>query len=110
MKTIKIRFYSNHLQKMVIPNDEIFVGALKDPDMNPMLFTGLKDRAGVEIFEGDILMASQRGRVVVEWINVGARFTARPVNTRFTPIALSTAAARGKVIGSIHENPELLKI
>jgi uncharacterized phage protein (TIGR01671 family) len=55
MRDIKFRFWSNHLQKFVVPDDDIFVGALKDPDMNPMQYTGLKDKNGTLIFEGDIL-------------------------------------------------------
>lgn len=56
MREIKFRFWSNHLGKFVVPNDGIFVGALKDPDMNPMQYTGLKDRNGdKEVYECDII-------------------------------------------------------
>lgn len=55
-REIKFRFWSNHLKKFVKPDDNIFVGALKDPDMNPMQYTGLKDKNGDnEIYECDII-------------------------------------------------------
>lgn len=57
MRELKFRFWSNHLNKFVTPDDSIFVGALKDPDMNPMQFTGINDKHGKGIYEGDVLSA-----------------------------------------------------
>lgn len=67
MREIKFRFWSNHLKRFVVPNDSIFAGALKDPDMNLMQFTGLKDRHGAEIYEGDVVERDSHDIYVVRF-------------------------------------------
>ena len=104
MRTIKFRFYSNHLGKFVTPDDSIFVGALKDPDMNPMQFTGLHDKNGKEIYEGDIVI----GLGVVKWYDKDAKYMLY-FNNGDKPTVELNAAQFSEIIGNIYENPELVK-
>lgn len=72
-----------------------------------MQYTGLKDRNGREIYEGDIVgykwQAVRSELLVVEWsVSDGAYL--------FGGIRTDYAVKYGEVIGNIYENPELLEV
>ena len=66
-------------------------------------FTGLLDKNGKRIFEGDIIRSQSR-LYGVEWVQDG--FGAYDSDGNGGPLSLF--AERYPVIGNIHDNPELL--
>ena len=77
-----------------------------------MQSTGLRDKKGKEIFEGDILDYKGR-KALVRWHGSYASFIYRFVdelqnrNTEWKPLYL--AYMKCEIIGNIYENPELLE-
>lgn len=89
---------------------EIDVGLPKmmydEYDLPLMQYTGLKDKNGVEIYEGDII----EYKTVYEWDRKPIK-RAEVVfeNGMFSPAGMIMDLNRSKIIGNIYENPELLE-
>lgn len=70
-------------------------------------YTGLKDKNGKKIFEGDIFtLGSERILYIVEWIDIGLKGRQ---NGNSSTVGLSYWKNNIEVIGNIHDNPELLE-
>lgn len=68
-------------------------------------YTGLKDKKGVEIYEGDILK-TKNGVCYVIWFD--ASFALKSPGSESIDFEHSSVYELSEIIGNIHENPELL--
>ena len=73
-----------------------------------MQYTGLKDRSGVEIYEGDILLCDGEPMGFIVFENGAFRVDDKTSNQGIAVIN-QERASRLIVGGNIHQNPELLE-
>ena len=129
MREIKFRAWDGELKEMIGPEEVLscsFIGlngewlGLSDllkgeGGFELMQYTGLRDKNGVEIYEGDILKAvdGYTGLIVYRTesaqfvgFNIGKEFTEEEFDTLYTVNGSFNSA---EVIGNRFENPELLE-
>lgn len=92
--------------------------SLEDENATIMQSTGLCDKVGTEVFEGDILevIDEHSWLEVVSYSQDKAMFVTEEINREFkvpeSPLydLFDTNIFKFKVIGNIYENPELLEV
>ena len=89
--------------------DNIFWKMVKDEDMPLMQYTGLKDKNGKEIYEGDIVDGHNDGFGIVVWGSSGWDYEFSDKNIVSMDEVCTWFGNNATIIGNIHENPELLE-
>ena len=111
LREIKFRAFDKE-EKVCVSWDWIkeaeFIYLLDNEDFIPMQYTGLKDKNGVEIYEGDVIQTD--GYAPCEIIYEAPKFMALWKNrNNLTWDLQSFVFDEIEVIGNIYENPELLE-
>ena len=80
----------------------------KFEDIDLMQYTGLKDKNGKEIYEGDIVTL-HNGKYKVIFNTEEARFVLRDDEFEMNIPFTNNNNERMEVLGNVYENPELIK-
>lgn len=116
MREIKFRAWDstrNLMGRVIDVGDRLDREIWQGDDITLMQFTGLKDKNGKEIYEGDVVRGNPLGANnietgIVQWMNDGwfvSDETERDNEKRLHYDFFGSV----EIIGNIYENPELLK-
>jgi len=106
MREVKVRAWHKILKEFVSPSRFLVIdadGRLCNDDVEILQFTGLTDKNGVEIYEGDILEDDEHFYYAISWSDKYHGWYASDIG------GLDELPADSVVIGNIHQHPELLK-
>lgn len=108
MRVIKFRVWNKDCEEMIFLRELLLINKLnkvlmtEDSTYIIMQFTGLNDKNGKEIYEGDIING-RYGTLKVSWDKFDAGFFP------FHMTINATDGSECEVIGNIYENKEMIK-
>lgn len=116
-REIKFRCYNKKLKSMgsAFPF-QIIIESFYSRELNPhdqkdcimMQYTGLKDKNGVEIYESDVLQASE-SIIVIEYRGRGYEGKFIDPSYKYESPIQNNNYLHWEVIGNIYENPDLIQ-
>lgn len=112
-RELKFRVWDKQFKRMKLTGIGFNHGVLSGDDVEIMQFTGLKDKNGKEIYEGDIIkwlgFEAREGRQIrPERIKVVANEVSSYIESCFRLRNILSTNSTVEVIGNIYENPELI--
>ncbi len=118
MKEIKLQFWNRKSKTMSVPYSladlayEGFPNQYKnehedvlDEECDVLQYTGLKDKNGKEIYEGDIIRSYEKVTTII-WLESEGGFYARTLTGECFKYYHNSII---EIIGNIYENPNLLQ-
>lgn len=115
MRHIKFRVWDSHEKQMITDDVYFYMSINKDGSINtnnsfgeriPMQFTGLYDKKGKEIYEGDILRTEHTTPLLVVYEDGGFCFY-NDLTSGSDRLA-QNRCERLEIYGNVHENKNLL--
>lgn len=116
MREIKFRAWDKHVGVFYEWNPIMMTDWLLDKDCVLNQYTGIKDKNGKEIYEGDLLSAGEEySTQIVSFLGGSFRVNTAPDNddwillSEFISPSFISPEEKITIIGNIYENPELLE-
>lgn len=105
---VKLKDENNNEQYHIVRQDKGYV--IANPETVGQ-YTGLKDRNGIKIFEGDIIQNIANGFFgIVKWYDEHAAFVIHGINDNKTYWLFDNDFSKVRIVGNIYDNPELLEV
>lgn len=108
---LKVDALDFFLEEIRIINDDGSAFSMKFKDVILMQSTGLKDKNGVEVFEGDIVMVSEDFLNIIDYRVDDGCWRLRPIDKKWACSYFSNYYDKSgwEILGNIYEDKELLK-
>lgn len=107
MRELKFRAWDTH-NKLMFDAIVLDLRRYNKEQYEIMQFTGLKDKNGREIFEGDVVRTKWGGLGAVEFVDGSFHFMFENSHVKRQVNEHEANERETEVIGNIYENPDLL--